>query len=242
MLWVFLLNFLLLLALIIVDDFQLNNPEYYLLSFIGLLPLLNGLLDCVSLGFSRYFLNAVANKKQSEWKSAGFILLDVILAVVLMVGIVVVIIGYLALMENRIRFGGFEPVMVVTDLLQGLKDRPWSPEHYWVYFMFVSTLIPTLIHFMVGSSAIVQYISSHTIVNRWRQRAIQYLEHDDQHKTKAALYLTIVPVAGWYLPIGLGAAVFIWLLPNHGDSIRVFLLNVAEWTVDAVNRFYPGVS
>jgi len=51
-------------------------------------------------------------------------------------------------------WGGL-PLLDLQSLLNGLAQEPEALEFAWVHFMMLSTLIPTLIHFLVAGFAAV---------------------------------------------------------------------------------------
>lgn len=114
--------------------------------FFGLQPLLNGLTDFGSLGLTRWLLREKTLNR--GWSFGWSSLADTLGAAVFLFLLV-------ALSLAAVVFGvkpGAEPLIDLDALFAGLRSRP--QDYWWLGFMVFSTLLPTLLHFIVALSSI----------------------------------------------------------------------------------------
>jgi len=215
----------------------LNDIDAFFLIFFVALPLLNAFWDWLSLGISRGLLTAIALGKQTGWHALLWALLDVVLAVMFLIAIVLTITATLAMYNKLVFVGGHEAVVDLGVLFSGIREEPGNRSHYWVYAMFLSTLIPTFIHAVAASAAGIQAVSEFSPLKKWRQAAARQLERDAVGRAWAQMYLTFVPLLAIAVPIG-----FIYLLyliiPAHGAPFGWWLLDISEATA----RWIGGIS
>lgn len=49
-----------------------------------------------------------------------------------------------------------QPIVDISAQLNDINDNPYDGCHFWIYFAFFSTLIPTILHAAIWSSAPTQ--------------------------------------------------------------------------------------
>jgi len=129
--------------------------SYFLFLFI--LPLINSIFDYVSTYISRFFAYKILNT-HSKGKVLIDIFLDLIIAIILFIGLA------FTLFYTLEYFNGFIENKELLIPLNRYKDllfyNPFNKEVLWITLMFLSTLIPTLIHFVLGLYSI---LALHTI-------------------------------------------------------------------------------
>jgi hypothetical protein len=110
------------------------------------------------------------------------------------------------------------------------RANPSSVDHWWIYFMLLSTLVPTLVHFALAGGAATLWLP-----RKARLWLADGLERD-HHKTFLAwLYLTFTPVVGFILlPAGLLYSLW-WLVNVNGGWLGMRLLDWAEMLAHFAN-------
>lgn len=234
MIWVLLIwfgysVFLLITIASAVYWLPLEDVQVVFLVFLAALPLLNAFWDWLSLGISRGLLSAIALGKQTGWHALGWALLDLGLAVVFLIAIVLTITAALAAYNKLAFAGGHEAVIDLSVLFGGLREEPLNRSHYWVYAMFLSTLIPTFIHAVAASAAGIQAVSEFSPLKKWRRAAARQLERDAVGRIWAQLYLTFVPLLAIVVPIGFIYVLYL-VIPAHGAPFGWWLLDISEAT------------
>ncbi len=223
--WFWFIYSLVLITLSAASLRFIAEPDYMLLILLWLLlPLVNAPLDWLSLGFTRGLLQAVRTGNHSGWRTLLWAAADLLLAFIFLFLITAVLVGVTAL-------GNAVAGKTLVDLgciLSNLRNDMSDPNHWWIYFMLLSTLVPTLFHFALAGGAVTLWLP-----RKWRIRLADGLENDI-HKTFGAwLYLTLTPVIGFFLmPLALLASLW-WLLTANGGALGKLLLNwaiaLAQW-------------
>ncbi len=62
--------------------------------------------------------------------------------------------------DHLAEFGGGpdQRVLPLAPLLDGIAANPWAPEHWWIYALLLSTMIPSLISLMIGGASLFRGI------------------------------------------------------------------------------------
>jgi len=133
------------------------DESFSWLLFLCFLPLANASLDWVSVGFTRGLLHAIQSDHHHGFAAFRWALLDVLLALVFLSLVLGTTLG-LILLANLVSTSlGAPPVLDLVELWVQLKAGNWQ-DGLWVYLLLFSTLIPTAIHFMVASLALVFWL------------------------------------------------------------------------------------
>ena len=218
---------IILLAAEVEVDFNSNHMLLVLLWL--LLPLTNAPLDWLSLGFTRGLLQAVRTGNHSGWRALTWASADLLLAFIFMFLITAVLVGVTAL-GNAV---AGKTLVDIGCIFSNLKADSADPDHWWIYFMLLSTLVPTLFHFALAGGAATLWLP-----RKWRTQLADGLE-EDIHKTFGAwVYLTFTPVIGFILmPLALLWSLW-WLLNINGGALGTLLLNwatgLAQWADPAM--------
>ena len=161
--------------LMLVSATQQFWMAYYLL--LGLIPLLNGVFDFLSVGLTRYMLRRGIEK--FGWRTIAYSLLDLVLACLLFVALVLSAVGLVALLNwaagnsaiplwlDHARCASdagevLPPFAEATGqdtrtlcehlVLPAILDNP--ADYAWLLAMFLSTLIPTAMHMALALYAL----------------------------------------------------------------------------------------
>jgi hypothetical protein len=217
--------FLLLASLLflVFGYYGLNFLSYksylILILFWLLLPLVNAPIDWLSLGVTRGLLQAVRIGRHSSRMALGFALADLVLALAFLFLITAVLVGVTAL-GNSV---SGKTLVDIGGILQDVRCEPSKVDHWWIYFMLLSTLVPTLIHFALAGGAATLWIPR--LVRLWLADGLER----DQHKTFLAwLYLTFMPVLGFVVVPGALLYFLWWLVTTHDAWLGTYLLDWAD--------------
>jgi len=225
--WFWLVYSVLLLMLSYISLYYFHTPDYMvMLLFWLVLPLVNAPLDWLSLGVTRGLLQAVRAQKHGGWRTLGWGLLDLVLALGFLFLIAAVLVVATAL-------GNVVAGQTLVDLgaiFTELRDNPWSVNHRWVYFMLLSTLVPTLIHFALAGGAATLWLPQ-----RLREQIADNLEQNHYKLSVAWVYLTFTPAIGFVVAPAVLLGLLYWLVTTHSGWFGGHLLNWAEWLALAVN-------
>jgi len=100
-------------------------------------------------------LCAIERRHHTGLVALGFASFDILLALVFLFLIASLTTLLLSLLNLATTAWGGLPLLDLQSLLNGLAQEPEALEFAWVHFMMLSTLIPTLIHFLVAGFAAV---------------------------------------------------------------------------------------
>ena len=198
-----------------------------ILVFLVMLPILNAFWDWVSLGISRGLLSAIVSRHHGGGGALLWAVMDLVFAVVFLFAIIITVFAALGLL-NRVSLASPSGLLVFdpASLFSSIRNSPWELEYSWVYFMFFSTLLPTLVHFSAASTAFIQWIHW-GLLRTWRLGAARDLETHGAKRLYAKIYLTLVPAVGFLAPI-LALWLLYLLLVAHGGAVGYWLLDLAE--------------
>jgi len=115
----------------------------------GFLPLFNVPLDWLSFGFTRGLLYSIKPNEDSWLRIFMVGIVDVIIAFVFLVLVIISTVLSLWLVNGLASLGGADPVINIQSLWLQLRDGDWQ-KSLWIWLMLGSTLVPTLVHFMVA--------------------------------------------------------------------------------------------
>jgi hypothetical protein len=218
--------FSLLLLPRIFTEFTLSPLFMNWLVFLGLLPLLNTLWDWCSLGLTRGLLAGIVRHKHPGLWACGWAFLDMVLALVFLFGIVLTITAALAGTNATLITGGGEAWFDLPGLLAGVRAAPDDPQYYWLYAMFVSTLLPTLLHALVAAASVIQIVNVPWLRD-WRLRAADQLPNHRARQAQAQVYFFFIPLLALIAPCALLYGLYRLLLA-HGGALGWWLLDSAE--------------
>lgn len=230
---VFNLFYLALSVTVIAWVLERDTPVGALLPivFIVLLPLVNAIMDWLSLGVTRGLLCAIRQGTHSVGAALAYVLLDIVLALAFLVAIVSLTIVLLAAVNAAALHGSGQVFMDLQQLFDGLAADPLALEYGWIHVMMLSTLVPTLIHFTVGAAAAVMVLP-----NRWRESILQHWDQRGDAQTAALWYVTLVPMIGLAAPLLALYGLYL-LLGAHGGLIGYGLLDWARGLATVFDGF-----
>ena len=116
-----------------------NKAPFLLLIFFTIAPLLNAVSDWLSLAITRWFLKLYL-RKPAAWSWAGYLVIDIAIALLLTGLLYESVLGTLAWMQSC--GWGID----AHELRRKFLLDPWNPEVAWLTLMGFTNFIPTLLH------------------------------------------------------------------------------------------------
>lgn len=207
-----------------------ESGDIVFLLFWVLLPLVCAPLDWVALGVTRGLLQAVRAGQHSGRVALGWAMVDLLLALVFLFLNAAVLVGVTAL-GNAI---AGDTLVNINGILAGMRDDTRDSNYWWIYFMLLFTLLPTLIHFALAGGAIALWLP-----RKARLWLANGLERNHYKTFMAWLYLTFTPVVGFVLaPAGLLYGLW-WLVNANGGWLGGHLLAWAGMLARFANPTMP---
>lgn len=208
--------FILLLAALHLGGERSTEADSIIL-FLGFLPLLNALFDFLSIGLTRLYLRR-GLAGWGPWHVATFAFVDLLMALVTMVGLVVAIIGVLHL-ANTV---AAQPLIDLGATLRDIHAHPG--EYWWLYLTLFSTLLPTLVHLVLGIAALLLFLRP----RQWIVAQIDQIPLGYSHARNAAFVLALADMLGLMLALALPAGAIWGALQYHPDFAAHFMA-LADW-------------
>ena len=187
--------------------------------FIGALPLLNGLSDFLSLGATRYYLRA-AETARTAFHRTRLWLYDAGAALGSLLLFALTAIAFITFAVP----GDGRPLADLPTLFTDIRANP--DDYWWLAFMLLSTLIPSLIHLIILAYSAFCF-TPHS-VRRWIAENIDAGAKGDRPRGRdGALGLVVLCTVSLWLPTVLLIEVS-WLLWTHAGGLRDITLSAAE--------------
>ncbi|NPU12050.1 hypothetical protein HL666_14860 [Bradyrhizobium sp. 83002] len=202
-----------------------------LLLFIVLLTLINAPFDWASLGLTRALLRR--GQECGGWFPYAFALLDAALAAFIIALLAVaMVIGVQAFETVAVHSGG-KPILPLREFFDGLVVRPSDPEHWWLYALLISSMIPSFANLAIGGIAFVRGVPGLPSV------LLRFLPDGKAVPTFDRAWIALVLTAQAFLGVSLGVAaqgvlavgVIGYVLPWFGFRILEFARQIAEFNL-----------
>lgn len=130
-----------------------------ILIFLGLLPLVNSPFDWVSLGVTRSLLYSIVDRVHGGVVAVFWSLFDIVIALLLLLGIISASTVVISVANYLFQQGGhYGPIVDLNVIFSDLRHNPYDSRYVWLYLIFLSTLIPTLVHLILAAWAVVMWI------------------------------------------------------------------------------------
>lgn len=190
---------------------KLGSATAMVFLFCGFLPLLNAAADFLSTGLTRYLLRRGATRHL-----ALNAVIDAGAALAILLGLGVAVIATVHLIRPQ----DGAPMIDLAALFADLRQSPG--DYYWLYFCFLSTLLPTFLHLGVGALGLFTEISARL----GRPIAAGLASGNEAAGRAASLAFCICVAASIWLPVFLVWQVFAlagpWLLDALLDAFEGF--------------------
>nr|VFK16898.1 MAG: hypothetical protein BECKLFY1418C_GA0070996_10276 [Candidatus Kentron sp. LFY] len=189
--------------------------------FLAILPLVNAALDWVSLGVTRGLLYAIRRGHHTGLTALGWVFADIVLAIFFLCTIASLVTLLLSGINAATIAWGGGLLLDLGSLFDELASNPASIDFIWIHFMMISTLIPTLVHFLIAGFSVV-----FVLPDGWRQWIVQNTNVNEDARLLAFLYVSFMPLLALALPAGLLWSLYILVSMHHG----VLAMGLLEWT------------
>jgi len=131
------------------------NTILYLLFFL-ILPLINAIFDYISMLFSRYFAKKIL-ETHNKWKVFLDLVLDLLIAALLFVALALTL--FYVIEFSNVHIIKDEALLIPIETYKTqLMSNPFDKDVLWITLMFVSTLLPTLMHLFLGLYSFVAFV------------------------------------------------------------------------------------
>ncbi len=214
----------------------LDNPiaSTFLLFYL-ILPLVNTPLDWLSLGITRALLQSIRFNHHQAVKALLWGLLDLVIALCALFLVSGAVVGIVSIANPF-------AVMPIVDLRATFTSLG-SPDNWrdnlWIYFMLLSTLVPTTIHFALAGGAVTL-----SVTQKRRMQILKGIESNDLRAKEAWLYVSIMPAVGFVLAPTLLFYGLYWVLHWHGTWLGQILLSwatlLATWIDPTLGHISQG--
>lgn len=193
----------------------------FLLGFM-LLPLVNVPFDFLSTALTRTLLRK--SRDQNKFvRRLGYSLADLGLALVFMLLLSIAMVICLQAFNS---IAGADMINVRA-VLQDIIDNPAASQHFWLYFALFSTLLPTMIHMVIGVSSLISF---RLAKRSWVLEKMDNINETVRYEVASLLTfqffasIALVFAGGWALLWLFGSAL------GLSDILLVFLLDVQTAT------------
>jgi hypothetical protein len=195
-----------------------------LLLFVGLLTLLNAPFVWFSLGLTRALLRRGLERKM--WWPYFYALVDAACAVLVIALLAcTMVIGIQAFDFLAVRGGGNQ-ILPLDDLFRGIVANGLAPKYWWLYALFLSTMIPSLVNLVIGGLSLtrgIPWLSAHLHGVMSSSGSVS-----EFHRVQIAALLGSQAVVGVALGIAAQASLVFILLRYAMPSLGVGLLEMAQ--------------
>ena len=153
---------IMLIGVILKEDLAVNlqiigitETNIVIFLFALILPFINAIFDYISMYFSRFFAYKIL-KTHSKLKIILDALLDLIVAIILLY-LLAVTLFYVVDLIN-IYFIKEKALFIPIETYKAqLLANPFNKDILWVTLMFISTLVPTILHLFLATYSILAY-------------------------------------------------------------------------------------
>lgn len=172
----FSLAYLLLSSFVILKYGEKDRVELVLIPLLlGILPILNAPIDWLSLNFTRLLSHQMSRHHTHVGAIAGLMLLDALAAIGFMLLITMVMLSVLTAANATVVWFNSPPLLDLSNIMHAMIAPDTYNQYYWVHFMVLSTLIPTMVHFVLLFVSLVLYPLGH------QQKAAYEQFYEKQH-------------------------------------------------------------
>ncbi len=207
-----------------------------LVLFLVVLTLVNAPFDWLSLGLTRGLLRR-GLELRGPWPSA-LAVLDAALAGLLVAALAATTVIAVQTFDLLAVQAGAAPTLPIIPLLDALSMQPEATQHWWLYAMLLSTLIPSLVNLVVGCTS---WLRSAPWVTSWVLQRMPKSRKQADRAVRQRVAVPLVLTAQWGLGglMGLALMAFlVWivlgaLLAAAGLGLLDLMRALADWNLPA---------
>lgn len=195
-----------------------------LLLFLGTITLINAPFNWASLGLTRALLWR-GLEKQKLWPYF-YALVDGIFAVFAAAALAcMMVVGMQAYNELAVAGGG-KGVFAVNVLISGIRSGPLNSEYWWVYFLLISTMLPSIANLIIGGLSLTRGIP--LISNRLLSLLPEHGSISPNQRRQVAFWLSTQEAIGAALAIFAQAALVFLIFGLAMPRLGIGVLDLAE--------------
>jgi hypothetical protein len=196
---------------------------------LGVLPIVNSVVDWLSLGFTRAFLFKLYKGADSFGHTTLLAVADLLLALLFMLALIANTVGIIALVNVfSVNING-KVAFDLTAIFKSLHGGENWQDNLWIHFMMLSTLVPTLLHFVFALVGLLMPLLSPLTKDEFIELKKFKPEKLNNKIYWATIYRKpIVVLAALAIVVGICSPIY-----HHGEVAFDFLLshavNIAEF-------------
>jgi hypothetical protein len=204
-----------------------------LLMFGVLLTLVVAPFDWFSLGLTRLLLRY--GLERQAWWPYFYALVDACCAVVVILLLGCTLVIGVQTFNLAAVAGGGAAVLQLDDYFLGIQAHPFASQYWWLYLLFLSTMIPSFTNLIIGGMALTRGIPQ--LSAYLCKRVDGKGPVDEFSRLQIASYLAVQTVAGVGLGIaaqaGLAFVLFRYAMPGVGLELLHVVRYVADLNIPA---------
>jgi len=127
-----------------------------LLLFLGLFTLLNAPFLWFSLGLTRALLRR--GLERQLWRPYFYAIVDACCAVIVIALLACALVIGIQTFDFLAVSGGGQSTLPLEDLFQGITADTLAPKYWWLYALFLSTMIPSIVNLVIGGLSLTRGI------------------------------------------------------------------------------------
>jgi hypothetical protein len=205
------------------------------LLFVCLLTLINAPFDWASLGLTRALLRR--GLELGGWWPLVLAVLDAALAAVIIVFLALTMIVGVQAFDDLAAIGGGHGarILPLSPFFDGMSAHPTAPEHWWIYALLLSTMIPGMINLMIGGASLARGIPGLPYILLKKMPEAKAVPTYDRHWLALVLALQIVGggLLGLVAQLSLAIGLFVYVMPFFGFELLDMARAVADYDLPA---------
>jgi hypothetical protein len=184
---------------------------YYLILLVFvLLPLINSIMDWLSISITRYLMDEIKTKAKSIRALLVYLLIDAVVAILLFF-VTLLLVLTLFVFNNGMHAGLDNPMLIpIASILDSLKKNPLAPEIAWLTFLLTMTVVPTLLHYLIvwfsigiwTTGQIMAAIDRRFGLRLWIDQISGEVDWD-KLQAAASLHTAMLLTIVWFVGVGL---------------------------------------
>lgn len=202
-----------------------------LILFIGVLPVVNAFFDFASVGATRFLLRIGA--QATGVRTLALAALDLIVG-----GVIFVCLGAAAIAAIHVlRTSTGQALLDLPDFFTRLAANPG--DFWWLYATFFSTLLPTVLHAFVASTAVFDGLIG-AVAPRSMEALMQADASGVQGKARFAVNLLALGQAAGLVAAVLLAWTLLWALTLQGLNVASVVFDLLTVWAKMIGALPPG--
>ena len=170
------------------------NSSTILIFFLCALSVVNASIDWISFGISRAILSRILFKNQNAFHTLIWAIFDLLLATISLIAAFALLVTLVSAWNFLSIIGGGDVLFNLEKIINDIRENPWSNQYYWIYLMIYTTLLPTIIHFIIIAGACCLDFTPAWLKKHIRFALKESIKGDFILTLFAGAYLALIPV------------------------------------------------